>query len=100
YREYVEVVNKQQIASNMSIQIHSSEATLSEDQPMLDLPLDHCRIPGQSSHPLDALPFVLTPDLTRRLASLAKRECVSLRAVYLAGYGILLSRYGNAPEVN
>jgi amino acid adenylation domain-containing protein len=84
----------------MNTQIDLPEAALSGDGPVLDLPFDHRRLSGQSSLHPDEMLFVLTPDLTRRLAALAERECVSLPAVYLAAYAILLSRYGNTPEVN
>ena len=84
----------------MNTQIDLPEAALSGDGPVLDLPFDHRRLSGQSSLHPDEMLFVLTPDLTRRLATLAERECVSLPVVYLAAYAILLSRYGNTPEVN
>jgi len=84
----------------MTTRIDSSSAAVSSDQLVLDLPLDHRRIPEHSSQQLVALPFVLTPDLTRRLAFLVERESVSLLSAYLAAYAILLNRYGNTPEVN
>ena len=84
----------------MSIQIDLSEAALSRNWPVLDLPLDHRRIPGESGQNSRELPFTLTSDLIQRLASLSERECISPSSVYLCAYAILLSRYGNTPEVN
>ncbi len=67
---------------------------------MLDLPLDYRRSSRHLSHKLDEFPFAMSPDLTRRLASWAEREYLSLSSLYLAAYAILLSRYGNTSEVN
>ncbi|HTF70523.1 MAG TPA: hypothetical protein VK638_48410, partial [Edaphobacter sp.] len=84
----------------MTTHIDPSEAALSGDHPLLDLPFDHRRVAGQLANHSGALPFSIAPDLTRQLLSLAEREGVSLSSVYLASYAILLSRHGNTPEVN
>ena len=55
----------------MTIQIHSSEAAVSEDRLAVGLPLDHSPISEQSCRQLIESPFSLTPDLIQRLASLA-----------------------------
>lgn len=84
----------------MSTQINPSQTVASGDRAALDLPFDHRRVFGQSSQHLVEWPFALAPELTRRLAWFAERENVSLPAVYLSAYAILLSRYRDTPEVN
>lgn len=84
----------------MITQIDSFEAKVSGDRLRLDLPLGHRRTSGQLSHHLSELPFAIPADLTRRLASRAEREGVSLSSVYLAAYAVLLSRHGNMSNVN
>jgi amino acid adenylation domain-containing protein len=83
----------------MTVQTPSLEAEISTERPLLDLPLDHCRVPGRSAN-AGVLRFTVTTDLNRKLSSLAEREGVALSSVYLATYAILLSRYGNTAEVS
>jgi len=83
----------------MIAQSNPLEPALSGKQALLDLPLDHRRVIGRLGHS-GVLPFTIAPDLARQLVSLAERESVSLSSVYLAAYAVLLSRYGNVPEVS
>lgn len=72
---------------------------LSGELPVLDLPLDHLRGPGRPSCACEELRFSLPTDLKLQLEHLAEKEGVPLSSVYLSAYAILLSRYGNTPDV-
>ena len=66
-------------------------------QPVLALPLDYPRRPGQ---PRDAerVPLLLSPDLVGRLRDLSRREGVTLFATFAAAVEILLSRYSGQDD--
>lgn len=66
--------------------------------PFLDLPLDHRRT-AKPSYEYGQLPFEIPAGLARQMESLAAKHNVSLSAVYLAAYAVLLSRYGSTQEL-
>ncbi|MEW5930904.1 MAG: amino acid adenylation domain-containing protein, partial [Gemmatimonadota bacterium] len=66
--------------------------------PLLEIPTDRPRRAGQS--PLAAShPFALSPELSRRLRELARREGATLFMTLLAGWQALLSRYSGQDDV-
>lgn len=66
--------------------------------PVLDLPLDHRR-EAKPSYPYGQVPFELPAALARKMEFLAWQQHLSLSAVYLTAFAILMSRYGNAPRL-
>ncbi len=66
-------------------------------EPVLTLPLDFPRRPGQS-RAAGRVPLKLTPDLARRLRELSRREGVSLFTTVAAAVQILLARYSGQED--
>jgi amino acid adenylation domain-containing protein len=66
--------------------------------PVLELPADRPRPPTQSFRGAQHS-FDLSPDLTRRLKQLSRREGVTLFMTLLAGFNALLHRYTRANDI-
>lgn len=69
-----------------------------EDALPLRMPLDRGRIPGAAFRQ-EYLRTSFPPDTARSLQKIAKRERVSLFSVLLAGYQLMLSRWGGQEDV-
>ncbi|WP_434562285.1 non-ribosomal peptide synthase/polyketide synthase [Pseudomonas sp. Z4-20] len=72
--------------------------TLGDEQPVLELPLDHPRPPVQSFRGA-RLDLKLTAELATALKQLAQREGASLFMVLLASFQALLHRYSGQPQI-
>ncbi|MGU9807845.1 UNVERIFIED_CONTAM: non-ribosomal peptide synthase/polyketide synthase [Pseudomonas sp. CM11] len=72
--------------------------TLGDEQPVLELPLDHPRPPVQSFRGA-RLDLNLPPELGAALKQLAQREGASLFMVLLASFQALLHRYSGQPQI-
>ncbi|MBT2296178.1 non-ribosomal peptide synthase/polyketide synthase [Pseudomonas fluorescens] len=72
--------------------------TLGDEQPVLELPLDHPRPPVQSFRGA-RLDLELPPQLGAALKQLAQREGASLFMVLLASFQALLHRYSGQPQI-
>ncbi|MCG6573325.1 amino acid adenylation domain-containing protein [Pseudomonas sp. AF32] len=72
--------------------------TLGDEQPVLELPLDHPRPPVQSFRGA-RLDLDLPPPLVAALKQLAQREGASLFMVLLASFQALLHRYSGQPQI-
>jgi len=64
----------------------------------LDLPVDYAR-PQLFNHQGENQPIALTPELVHRLDTLAQSLEVSLHAVMLAGFNILLAYYSGQQDI-
>src|SRR3546814_18290265 len=72
--------------------------TLGDEQPVLELPLDHPRPPVQSFRGA-RLDLNLPAELGAALKQLAQREGASLFMVLLASFQALLHRYSGPPPI-
>jgi amino acid adenylation domain-containing protein len=68
------------------------------DAPVLDLPTDRPR-PAVQTYRGASVPHVLSPDLSARLAALARREGATLFMLLLAAFQALLSRLSGQEDV-
>ncbi|HSF39112.1 MAG TPA: non-ribosomal peptide synthase/polyketide synthase [Thermoanaerobaculia bacterium] len=68
------------------------------DPPVLDLPTDRPR-PAVQTWRGAGLPYTLAPELTGRLAALARQEGATLFMVLLAGFSALLARLSGQDDV-
>jgi amino acid adenylation domain-containing protein/non-ribosomal peptide synthase protein (TIGR01720 family) len=64
----------------------------------LELPTDYPR-PKQFDHRGSTVPFRLDAELSERLRNLARATGVSLHAVLLTGFTLLLGKYGNQRDI-
>ncbi|HEY0015276.1 MAG TPA: amino acid adenylation domain-containing protein [Longimicrobium sp.] len=66
---------------------------------LLELPTDRPR-PAEKSYRGDGVPVELPPELTERLAALARREGATLYMVLLAAFQVLLAKYAGTDDVS
>ncbi|AXA24574.1 non-ribosomal peptide synthetase [Pseudomonas putida] len=79
-------------AGEMERQLQYWQAQLGEEQPVLELPLDHAR-PATPSFSGSRQSFPLDAALTEQVRGFARQHNLSLFMVLLASFGMLLQRY-------
>ncbi|MFJ4157612.1 amino acid adenylation domain-containing protein, partial [Pseudomonas sp. NPDC089752] len=79
-------------AGELERQLAYWQATLGDQQPVLELPLDHAR-PATPSFRGNRLEFAIDSDLAEQLRSFARQHNLTLFMLLLAGFGLLLQRY-------
>ncbi|NIE76381.1 amino acid adenylation domain-containing protein [Pantoea sp. Ap-967] len=79
-------------AGELERQLAYWQGVLGEEQPVLELPLDHPR-PASPSFRGNRLAFAIDTNLAGQLRSFARQHNLSLFMLLLAGFGLLLQRY-------
>ncbi|MFT0517014.1 amino acid adenylation domain-containing protein [Pseudomonas faucium] len=79
-------------AGELERQLAYWQATLGDEQPVLELPLDHPR-PASPSFSGARLELGLDSDLAQQLRSFAARHNLTLFMLLLGAFGVLLQRY-------
>ena len=79
-------------AGELERQLAYWQATLGDEQPVLELPLDHAR-PATPSFRGNRLEFAVDAALAEQLRSFARQHNLTLFMLLLAGFGLLLQRH-------
>jgi amino acid adenylation domain-containing protein/non-ribosomal peptide synthase protein (TIGR01720 family) len=85
-------------AGEQERQLDYWRAKLGDAHPVLQLPVDHPRLPGGSRQG-QRLDIAIEPALAERLGALARQQNVTLFAVLLAGFKLLLQRYSGQQDI-
>nr|BFD43331.1 non-ribosomal peptide synthetase [Pseudomonas sp. FFPRI_1] len=98
YRDYALWQRSWLEAGEQERQLDYWRAKLGDEHPPLKLPTDHPR-PAHSSRQGRRLDFALEQPLAQQLGGLARQQGVTLFAVLLAGFKLLLSRYSGQQDI-
>ncbi|MFJ2338947.1 amino acid adenylation domain-containing protein [Pseudomonas protegens] len=98
YRDYALWQRSWLEAGEQERQLDYWQAKLGDEHPPLKLPTDHPR-PAHSSRQGRRLDFALEQPLAQQLGALARQQGVTLFAVLLAGFKLLLSRYSGQQDI-
>ncbi|SFY15263.1 non-ribosomal peptide synthetase, partial [Pseudomonas sp. NFPP16] len=98
YRDYALWQRSWLEAGEQERQLDYWRAKLGDEHPPLKLPTDHPR-PAHSSRQGRRLDFALEQPLAQQLGALARQQGVTLFAVLLAGFKLLLSRYSGQQDI-
>ncbi|MFJ3448353.1 amino acid adenylation domain-containing protein [Pseudomonas sichuanensis] len=79
-------------AGELARQLDYWQATLGDEQPVLELPLDHAR-PASPSFRGQRLEFAVDAALADQLRGFARQHNLTLFMLLLGGFGLLLQRY-------
>ncbi|MFF7110513.1 amino acid adenylation domain-containing protein [Pseudomonas sichuanensis] len=79
-------------AGELARQLGYWQATLGDEQPVLELPLDHAR-PASPSFRGQRLEFAVDAALADQLRGFARQHNLTLFMLLLGGFGLLLQRY-------
>lgn len=83
---------------NLDKQLHYWQDTLLNVPPVLDLPLDRPRQPGDH-HSGSSQALTIAPELSQALLSLSQKEGTTLFMTLLAAFQVLLGRYSNQDDI-
>jgi amino acid adenylation domain-containing protein len=89
---------KRSEALTIGMTIDTEQTDLVEQLP-IDLPFDRRRVPEKKLEGIDTFAFDLPPRLTQTLAQLANEHGLRHQSLYLAAFGILLSRYSSVEQL-
>ncbi|PWY53264.1 non-ribosomal peptide synthetase [Pseudomonas sp. RW409] len=98
YRDYALWQRSWLEAGEQERQLAYWRAKLGDEHPVLKLPTDHPR-QARSSRQGRRLDFELAPPLAQQLGALARQQGVTLFAVLLAGFKLLLARYSGQQDI-
>ncbi|UCZ84387.1 amino acid adenylation domain-containing protein [Pseudomonas sp. L5B5] len=98
YRDYALWQRSWLEAGEQERQLDYWRAKLGDEHPPLKLPTDHPRR-AHSSRQGRRLDFALEQPLAQQLGALARQQGVTLFAVLLAGFKLLLSRYSGQQDI-
>ncbi|PYY78120.1 non-ribosomal peptide synthetase [Pseudomonas sp. TKO26] len=98
YRDYALWQRSWLEAGEQERQLDYWQAKLGDQHPPLKLPTDHPRS-AHSSRQGRRLDFALEQPLAQQLGALARQQGVTLFAVLLAGFKLLLSRYSGQQDI-
>ncbi|WP_207246468.1 non-ribosomal peptide synthetase, partial [Pseudomonas sp. GW531-T4] len=98
YRDYALWQRSWLEAGEQERQLAYWRAKLGDEHPVLRLPTDHPR-QARSSRQGRRLDFELAPPLAQQLGALARQQGVTLFAVLLAGFKLLLARYSGQQDI-
>ncbi|WMN15882.1 amino acid adenylation domain-containing protein [Pseudomonas piscis] len=98
YRDYALWQRSWLEAGEQERQLEYWRAKLGDEHPVLQLPTDHPR-QAHSSRQGRRLDLDLDPSLAQQLGVLARKQGVTLFAVLLTGFKLLLSRYSGQQDI-
>ncbi len=98
YKDYIQWETKYLNSEKSKINKEFWLQQFNESVPILDLPTDFSR-PSLIDYKGEKLKFQIDKVLTNKLRTLAKKENVSLFALFLAAYNVLLSKYTGQEDI-